>query len=260
MPTNEVENLRTKIRKASYKVYKKLNSYFEQFLLLAIIHSSKVSLCALFLVSSTCGPTIFNAILFLMFLALSTISYQNVQKYWKLLIFINCIIVQAIFAVQVFDHDYNVTTLELIGIIPSRQKYLFSGIYTPYVSLLVILVFTYHILISEQYQTFLKKYQQLEDLSQRNTVSELSDDKSDAITLFIIRYSFYMTVAALFLECILMPINLLNLVLLILMSVMLIKYFQNTSSSLIALYKSMETTITLIKWVSTVFIFIKYMF
>jgi hypothetical protein len=86
-------------------------------------------------------------------------------------------------------------------------------------------VFTYHILISEQYQTFLKKYQQLEDLSQRISVNELTDEKSDAVTLFIIRYSFYMTVAALFMECILMPINFLNLVLLTLMSVMLIKYF-----------------------------------
>jgi hypothetical protein len=61
----------------------------------------------------------------------------------------------------------------------------------------------------------------------------LTDEKSDAITLFIIRYSFYMTVAALFLECILMPINLLNLVLLTLMGIMLVKFFQNTKGSLI---------------------------
>ena len=57
-----------------------------------------------------------------------------------------------------------------------------------------------------------------------------------------------------------MPINFLNLVLLTLMSVMLIKYFQNINSSLISLYQRLETTITLIKWVSTIFIFIKYMF
>jgi hypothetical protein len=35
----------------------------------------------------------------------------------------------------------------------------------PYVCLLLILVFTYHIIISDQYQMFLKKYQQLEDLT-----------------------------------------------------------------------------------------------
>ena len=73
---------------------------------------------------------------------------------------------------------------------------------------------------------FLKKYQQLEDLTsnQRFSITENTEHlkSSDALTLFIIRYSFYMTVAALFLECVLMPINVLNLILLTLMSVMLI--------------------------------------
>ena len=96
----------------------------------------------------------------------------------------------------------------------------------------------------------------------RFSVAENTDHlkSSNALTIFTIRYAFYITVAALFLECVLMPINILNLILLTLMSVMLVKFFQNTTGSLVKLYQSLDTTITLIKWTSTVFIFIKYMF
>ena len=72
------DTLRGKIRRASYRVYIKLAAFFGNFIDLAIIHSSKFSLFALFVVSSTNGPTIFNAILFIFFLILATISYQNV--------------------------------------------------------------------------------------------------------------------------------------------------------------------------------------
>ena len=59
-------------------------------------------------------------------------------------------------------------------------------------------------------------------------------------------------------ECVLLPINALNLILVILMTVISIKYL--LSSSLIDLYQRLGVTIVILKWVSTFFIFLKYMF
>ena len=59
---------------------------------LAIIHSSKVSLFVLFVVSATTGATVINAMLFSLFLVLTTISYQNVQKFWKITIVTTAIV------------------------------------------------------------------------------------------------------------------------------------------------------------------------
>jgi hypothetical protein len=59
---------------------------------LAIIHSSKVSLFVLFVVSATTGATVINALLFSLFLVLTTISYQNVQKFWKITIVTTAIV------------------------------------------------------------------------------------------------------------------------------------------------------------------------
>ena len=74
----------------------------------------------------------------------------------------------------------------------------------------------------------------------------------------IIRYSIFLTVAALFIECVLLPINALNLALIVLMTVIIIKYLQ--SDSLMGLYQRLDVTMIILKWVSTSFIFLKYMF
>lgn len=56
----------------------------------------------------------------------------------------------------------------------------------------------------------------------------------------------------------LLPINALNIALIVLMTVIIVKYLQ--SDSLMGLYQSLDVILIVLKWVSTSFIFLKYMF
>lgn len=62
--------MRGKIRRWLYKIYLKLRKIFDVILDLAIIHSAKFALFALFCVSVS-FPNLFNAVLFILFLAFS---------------------------------------------------------------------------------------------------------------------------------------------------------------------------------------------
>jgi hypothetical protein len=174
---------------------------------LALLHSTKLSLFIMFFVSSTTGATIFNAILFLLFLILSTVSQEKANIFWKAAILVNSMIIMSIYGAEVVELDqgkYQVA-LEVIGIGFEKgyRKYL------PYIILLIVTVFTYQIICSE-------KFAMLKTDETR---------KRDVLTNFIYKYSIYLIVAALFVDIALMPINALNLILLYLMSRIVLKYF-----------------------------------
>ena len=97
--------MRGKFRRAFNKVYKKLIKYYDEALIISVIHSSKLSLFIIFVVASTNGPTIINAILFILFLILTTISYQNMRLIWKLTIIYDSAIILTFYAVEVFNID-----------------------------------------------------------------------------------------------------------------------------------------------------------
>ena len=63
---------------------------------------------------------------------------------------------------------------------------------------------------------------------------------------------------ALFVECSLLPVSVLNFILLVLMCIITIKYLKSDDS--INLYKSINGNLVGLKWISLVFIFLKYMF
>ena len=120
--------------------------------------------------------------------------------------------------------------------------------------LLLVLVFTYHVIHSARYEAFLRKYQALED-------DEETDDAKtpqDPLTRLIIRYSLVLTIFALFIECVLLPINALNLGLVVFMTVLSIEYLR--SESLLQLYERLGQVMNVLKWTSVVLIFLKYMF
>ena len=116
-------------------------------------------------------------------------------------------IIMSIYAAEVVEIDQGKyqTALEVIGIGFEKgyRKYL------PYITLLIVTVFTYQIICSENF-AMLK-----------------TDEtrKRDVLTNFIYKYSIYLIVAALFVDIALMPINALNLILLYLMSRIVLKYF-----------------------------------
>lgn len=72
---------------------------------LALLHSTKLSLFILFFVSSTTGATIFNTILFLLFLILSTVSQEKAYIFWKTAILVNSMIIMTIYAAEVVELD-----------------------------------------------------------------------------------------------------------------------------------------------------------
>ena len=67
-----------------------------------------------------------------------------------------------------------------------------------------------------------------------------------------------MMTIALFIECALLPVSILNFILLVLMVTVVIKYLKHQTQ--LAMYEHMEKVMRLVKWVSTIFIFLKYMF
>ena len=78
---------------------------------------------------------------------------------------------------------------------------------------------------------------------------------SDKLTKFIIKYSLYFLILALYIECSMLPVSVLNFVLLCLMAIIVIKYMR--SKKQIELYQNLGWSLLTLKWVSLVFIFMK---
>jgi hypothetical protein len=113
------ETLRGKIRRWFLKVYLKVKFIFDKIVDLTIIHSSKLALFALFCVSVS-YPNLINCILFILFLAFSLAKYHSIQRYWKIPITYNAIVIIALYGYDVFApkgiEGLDPKTLDLIGI------------------------------------------------------------------------------------------------------------------------------------------------
>lgn len=65
-------------------------------------------------------------------------------------------------------------------------------------------------------------------------------------------------ILALFIECSLLPVSILNFILLTLMTILVMKYF--LSDTQLGLYQNLNVTLYILRFVSLVFLFLKYMF
>lgn len=74
----------------------------------------------------------------------------------------------------------------------------------------------------------------------------------------IIRLSVFLLIIAIFIECSLVPVNAFNIVLLILMTIIIAKFFYN--NTYIKLFSNVRKTLYFTKYFSLVFIFLKYIF
>ncbi len=81
---------------------------------------------------------------------------------------------------------------------------------------------------------------------------------TDGLTKIIIKSSIYLLVTALFIECSLLPVSVLNFVLFLIMAIIIFKYFKYESA--IELYSNLGGTLSTLKWISILFIFLKYIF
>jgi hypothetical protein len=121
------DTLRGQIRRIVFKQYKKADSLSESIVNLAVIHSSKITLFAIFIVSVTYGTNIINAVLFTLFLILTTISYEHAQNIWKLSIFVTGLIITTQFSLQLFKPDFfndlGLFILKVIGLSASIEGY-----------------------------------------------------------------------------------------------------------------------------------------
>lgn len=111
--------MRGKIRRTFFRIYLKIKILFDKILDLSIIHSSKLALLALFCVSVS-KATLFNTVLFLLFLALATTSYSGVRRYWKVPIIFNAFIILSMYGYDIFTpkgiEGIDYSTLEVIGL------------------------------------------------------------------------------------------------------------------------------------------------
>lgn len=108
------------MRRNIYKIYIRIRKYLDLFLNMSIIHCSKVALFALFFVSTTTnnyeGATLFNALLFVIFLGLSTINYNNVLRWWRFTILVVAGIILSMYIFDVFKIPGNNLLFEFIGV------------------------------------------------------------------------------------------------------------------------------------------------
>lgn len=145
------ETFRGKIRRVFSKVYSKIKHYTDKLLDLFVIHWSKFSLIALFIVSAS-KANFFNAVLFILFLMLSMISYRHLLRFWKVPIIINALILIYMYGVDVFKPkgilSLDTPTLNLIGITLNEDGSVNVSKYTPYLILQVVLIITYYIINS----------------------------------------------------------------------------------------------------------------
>ena len=140
------DTLRGKIRRLFFRTYVKTRSSIDKALDMVLIHSSKFSLFALFVVSAS-RANLFNAGLFILFLMLSLItSYRDVKKYWKLPIIFNSFIIIVIYGIDVFQPtdilNLDRATLSFIGIKLNQGNTVNFAKYNPYLILLVVLAIT----------------------------------------------------------------------------------------------------------------------
>ena len=84
-----------------YKVYTALTQFIVKFLDLLMIHWMKFSLLALFMASVSL-PTLFNLVLFILFLLISTASYSSLRRLWRVTIIFNSVIVLCMYTYDVF--------------------------------------------------------------------------------------------------------------------------------------------------------------
>lgn len=83
------------------KLYLKLKYIYDKVTDMTIIHSSKLALFAMFAVSVS-HPTLFNAMLFVLFLWFSISHYSKIKQYWNIPIIVNSMIILTMYGYDVF--------------------------------------------------------------------------------------------------------------------------------------------------------------
>lgn len=224
------DTLRGKMRRGIYKGYKIIKAIYDYATELLIVHSGKLALLALFLVSIS-KPTLLNAGFFILFMAFSVSPYEKVKTFWIVPILFNCGAFLAIYAGDIFatQKAFESETLEIIGLGQKGNPYK----YVPYLLLLGVLAVASHVFSSDRYKQFLECYALLEDKGVAGEQDEVplvaqglkqQLGLSDPLTKFITQTAIFWLIAAIFIECAFVPVSLLNFALLVFMSLIVITY------------------------------------
>jgi len=168
-------------------------------------------------------------------------------------------------AKEVLDNE----TLNFIGVVNSEwQNNSFTlRKYIPYLLLYAILAITQYVFSSEKYAKFLETYQllQIRGLEgEQDEVPLINEEQkrqlglADSITKFLGKGAIYLLCLALFIECSLLPVSLLNFVLLLFLAWVVFKFFRHDNQ--LDMYKSMPFALGFLKIVAFLILFLKYMF
>lgn len=139
----------------------------------ATIHSTKFSLLVLFSVTAF-QPSVFNGILFIMFLLLSMANNSQMLFYWKITLVLVALILCSQYSTRVFATEELLNEMKqsrkqicLTGLIRCDKMAIeaYSSLeiqnmmlYVPYFVLLITFVLSYFIMTSDTYQSLLQHY------------------------------------------------------------------------------------------------------
>lgn len=114
------ETMRGKIRRAINKIYLKLLEIMNKFIIITIVHSTKISIMYMFFVSIAFFSVI-NGTFFCMFLCLALTSKACNKRYWLLPIIYDIIVILLMYCHDIFTpdgiEDIDNETLKIVGII-----------------------------------------------------------------------------------------------------------------------------------------------
>lgn len=146
-----------------YRIYYKLTKTMSNLRDLIIIHWMKLSMLALFFVSVS-APTLFNFVLFTLFLLIIISSLSLMRKLWKISIVFNSIIIISMYAYDVFFqvgmNGVDPMLLEVIGLIAEDENANYMRKYYIYLALLLVQTLNHYVIYSKKYEEMIQQYNQ----------------------------------------------------------------------------------------------------
>ena len=143
--------LRSRLKRCCYRILRPLRQFFSRAISTLIIHSSTVGLACIFL-ASMMFASVFNALLFIVFLICSVLSYEQLTRLWSVPILLTCYILVSIYCFDVFIGTDRISEMSdtmqlwctIIGLITPYSTDDFYPVdkYISYVSLLFVLILT----------------------------------------------------------------------------------------------------------------------
>jgi hypothetical protein len=152
------DTMRGKLRRLLYKVYTYLNELAMKTIDILVIHWMKLALLAVFSVSVS-KATLFNLVLFILFLVISLAKYSLLKTLWQITVIFDSVIIISMYTYDVFFingiEGVSPMMMELLGVITTEDNSNYFGKYFIYLMLMLVLVLNSYVISSEKFEALL---------------------------------------------------------------------------------------------------------